>query len=259
MPELMTQPRGSGVELWTIAGEARRNPISRALLAELGEGVARVSSSREVRVVILTGAGHRAFCSGADLKERATMSEAEVREFLDGLRRAFRAIETSDAVFIAAVNGSAFGGGTELALACDLRLAAPSAELGLTEVKLGIIPGGGGTQRLARLIGPGHARDLILTGRRVAAAEALSLGLVNRVSEEGKLIEDSAALAAEIAANAPVAVAAAKHAISEGLSLPLDDALRLELSHYEKVLGTEDRLEGLRAFAEKRPPAFKGR
>jgi len=259
MPELMTQPRGSGVELWTIAGEARRNPISRALLAELGEGVARVSSSREVRVVILTGAGHRAFCSGADLKERATMSEVEVRGFLDGLRRTFRAIETSDAVFIAAVNGSAFGGGTELALACDLRLAAPSAELGLTEVKLGIIPGGGGTQRLARLIGPGHARDLILTGRRVAAAEALSLGLVNRVSEEGKLIEDSAALAAEIAANAPVAVAAAKHAISEGLSLPLDDALRLELSHYEKVLGTEDRLEGLRAFAEKRPPAFKGR
>jgi len=162
-------------------------------------------------------------------------------------------------VFIAAVNGAAFGGGTELALVCDLRLASPSAEMGLTEVKLGIIPGGGGTQRLARLIGPGRARDLILTGRRVAAAEALSLGLVNRVSGEGKLIDDALETARQIASNAPIAVAAAKHAIAEGLSLPMDDALKLELSHYEKVLGTEDRLEGLRAFAEKRPPLFRGK
>ncbi|HEY8206372.1 MAG TPA: enoyl-CoA hydratase-related protein [Myxococcaceae bacterium] len=257
--ELKIQSRGPGVELWTINGEARRNAISRAMIAELEVQVARASGGREVRAVVLTGSGERSFCAGADLKERASMSEAEVRAFLESLRRTFRAIETSDAVFIAAVNGSALGGGTELALACDLRLVSPAADLGLTEVKLGIIPGGGGTQRLARLVGPGRARDLILTGRRVPAAEALALGLVNRVTEEGKLLDDAAELAAQIAANAPVAVAAAKHAISEGLSLPLDDALRLELSHYEKVLGTEDRLEGLRAFAEKRPPAFKGK
>ncbi|HVE83752.1 MAG TPA: enoyl-CoA hydratase-related protein, partial [Myxococcales bacterium] len=247
------------VELWTIDGEARRNAISRAHLAELEAHVSRVSTSRQVRAVVLTGAGDRSFCAGADLKERAGMSEAEVRAFLEGLRRTFRAMETSDAVFVAAVNGSAFGGGTELALCCDLRLAAPSAELGLTEVKLGIIPGGGGTQRLARLIGPGRAKELILTGRRVSAAEALALGMINRVAPEGRLLEDSVALAAQIAANAPLAVAAAKHSVSEGLSLPLDDALRLELLHYEKVLGTEDRLEGLRAFAEKRPPVFKGK
>lgn len=257
MPEWKVEPRGPGVELWTIDGEARRNAIGRAMLAELEANVSR--AAKALRVVVLTGAGDKSFCAGADLKERAGMSEAEVRAFLDGLRRTFRAIETSDAVFIAAVNGAAFGGGTELALACDLRLAAPSAELGLTEVKLGIIPGGGGTQRLARLIGPGRARDLILTGRRVGAAEALGLGLVNRVSAEGKLIDEAVAMAGQIAANAPIAVAAAKHAIAEGLSLPLDDALKLELSHYEKVLGTEDRLEGLRAFAEKRAPVFKGK
>jgi enoyl-CoA hydratase/carnithine racemase len=259
MPELKVQARGPGVELWTIDAEARRNAIGRALLAELEAHVARASSGREVRAVVITGAGDQSFCAGADLKERVSMSEAEVRAFLEQLRRTFRAMETSDAVFIAAVNGTAFGGGTELSLACDLRLAAPSAELGLTEVKLGIIPGGGGTQRLARLIGPGRARDLILTGRRVAAAEALSLGLVNRVSAEGKLIDDALEMARQIASNAPIAVAAAKHAIGEGLSLPLDDALKLELSHYEKVLGTEDRLEGLRAFAEKRAPVFKGK
>jgi len=257
MPEWKVEPRGPGVELWTIDGEARRNAIGRAMLAELEANVAR--AARSSRVVVLTGAGDKSFCAGADLKERAGMSEAEVREFLDRLRRTLRAMETADAVFIAAVNGTAFGGGTELALTCDLRLAAPSAEMGLTEVKLGIIPGGGGTQRLARLIGPGRARDLILTGRRVAAAEALELGLVNRVSAQGKLIDEALEMAAQIASNAPIAVAAAKHAIAEGLSLPMDDALKLELSHYEKVLGTEDRLEGLRAFAEKRPPVFRGK
>lgn len=257
MPEWKVEPRGPGVELWTVDGEARRNAISRAMLAELEANVSR--AAKALRVVVLTGAGDKSFCAGADLKERASMSEAEVRAFLDGLRRTFRAIETSDTVFIAAVNGTAFGGGTELALACDLRLAAPSAELGLTEVKLGIIPGGGGTQRLARLIGPGRARDLILTGRRVGAPEALALGLVNRVAGEGMLIDEAVAMAEQIAANAPIAVAAAKHAIAEGLSLPMDDALKLELSHYEKVLGTEDRLEGLRAFAEKRAPVFKGK
>jgi enoyl-CoA hydratase/carnithine racemase len=182
-----------------------------------------------------------------------------VRAFLDQLRRTLRAMEKSDCVFIAALNGTAFGGGTELALACDLRVAAPVAELGLTEVKLGIIPGGGGTQRLSRLIGPGRAKDLILTGRRLNAAEAFSIGLVNRLAPEGRLLDAAFSLAEAIVENAPVAVSTAKHAIDEGLSLELDAALALELQKYEAVLQTEDRLEGLRAFAEKRPPAFKGR
>ena len=258
MPEFKVDARGA-IEIWTIDGESRRNAISRAMLQELGQLVARVSSNRDVRAVILTGAGDKAFCAGADLKERTGMAEDEVRAFLNGLRLAFRAIEKSDCIFIAAINGAAFGGGTELALACDLRVAAPATELGLTEVKLGIIPGGGGTQRLARLIGPGRAKDLILTARRVNAAEAFSIGLVNRLAPEGHLLEVAFQLAEAVVVNAPVAVATAKHAIDEGTGLELDEALALELAKYEEVLKTEDRLEGLRAFAEKRPPVYKGR
>jgi enoyl-CoA hydratase/carnithine racemase len=258
MAEFDIQAQGP-LEIWTIAGEARRNAISRAMLAELEANVTRVSAGGPVRVVVITGAGEKAFCAGADLKERATMSEPEVRAFLQGLRRTLRALETSDCIFVAAVNGSALGGGTELALACDLRIAAPQAELGLTEVKIGIIPGGGGTQRLARLIGPGAAKALILTGRRVDAHEALRLGLVSQVAPVGGLLEAAVQLGQAIAQNAPIAVATAKHAIDEGLALPLDEALALELRHYERVLATEDRLEGLRAFAEKRPPRFLGR
>ncbi|MCP3099348.1 enoyl-CoA hydratase-related protein [Myxococcus sp. K15C18031901] len=258
MPEFKVDARGA-IEIWTIDGEGRRNAISRAMLQELGALVARVTSGRQVRAVIITGAGDKAFCAGADLKERATMVESEVRAFLEGLRQTFRAIEHSDCVFIAAINGSAFGGGTELALACDLRVAAPAAELGLTEVKLGIIPGGGGTQRLTRLVGPGRAKDLILTARRINAAEAFSIGLVNRLAPEGHLLEVAYGLAEAVVENAPVAVASAKHAIDEGMGLELDEALALELRKYEEVLKTEDRLEGLRAFAEKRPPVYKGR
>ncbi|MGZ3458136.1 MAG: enoyl-CoA hydratase-related protein, partial [Archangium sp.] len=247
------------IEIWTIDGEGRRNAISRAMLKEVDELVTRVSRGHDTRAVVLTGAGDKAFCAGADLKERTTMSEPEVRAFLNGLRLTLRAIEKSDCVFIAAINGSAFGGGTELALSCDLRVAAPAAELGLTEVKLGIIPGGGGTQRLARLVGPGRAKDLILTGRRLNAAEAFSIGLVNRLAPEGHLLDTAYSMAESIVENAPIAVATAKHAIDEGLSLELDEALALELRHYEKVLATEDRLEGLKAFAEKRKPVYKGR
>jgi enoyl-CoA hydratase/carnithine racemase len=253
------EERRGPVEIWTLDAEDTRNAISRAVLAELEARVARVSGGQEVRVVIVTGAGNKAFCAGADLKERATMSEADVRAFLGGLRRTLRAINTSGTIFIAAINGSALGGGTELALACDLRVAAPAAELGLTEVRLGIIPGGGGTQRLPRLIGPGRAKDLILTGRRVNAAEAFAIGLVQRLAPEGRLLDVSIALAEQIAGNAPVAVAAAKRAIDRGLDLDLEAALALELDEYEAVLRSEDRLEGLRAFAEKRPPVWKGR
>jgi enoyl-CoA hydratase/carnithine racemase len=258
MPEFKVDARGA-IEIWTIDGEGRRNAISRAMLQELASLVERVSSSRATRSVILTGAGDKAFCAGADLKERSTMGEPEVRAFLDQLRRTLRAIEKSDCVFIAALNGTAFGGGTELALARDMRVAAPVAELGLTEVKLGIIPGGGGTQRLSRLVGPGRAKDLILTGRRLNAAEAFSIGLVNRLAPEGRLLDAAFSLAESIVETAQVAVSTAKHAIDEGVALELDAALALELQKYETVLATEDRLEGLRAFAEKRPPVFKGR
>jgi enoyl-CoA hydratase/carnithine racemase len=242
------------VETWTIDGAARRNALSVALVRELGGHVERVSSGRSVRAVVLTGAGDKAFCAGADLKERATMTEPEVRAFLTSMRETFRALERSDCVFIAFINGAAFGGGTELSLCCDLRVAAPTAELGLTEVSLGIIPGAGGTQRLPRLIGLGAAKELILTARRVSATEALALGLVNRVGT----LDDARALAQQVCQNAPLAVGAAKHAIDEGAALGLDDALALEQRHYATILGTADRLEGLAAFAQKRKPTFRG-
>lgn len=258
MAGLRIEERGEGVELWTIDGEQKRNAIDRATAQALSGRLASLSEDRRLRCVVLTGAGEKAFCAGADLKERVGMSEADVRAFLSGLRVTLQRLEEADCVFIAALNGAAFGGGTELALACDLRIAAEHAELGLTEVRLGIIPGGGGTQRLPRLVGPGIAKELILTGRRVAAPEAERIGLVNRVTSKEKLLEDALAWAGQIAANAPVAVGAAKHAIDQGLHLPLAEALALEHRFYEKTLGTEDRLEGLKAFAEKRPPRYRG-
>jgi len=258
MVQFRVEKSGS-TEVWTILGEQRRNAITRAMLAELEQLVHRISASRESRCVLLTGEGSKAFCAGADLKERATMDEAEIRLFLDQLQRTLRSIEKSDAVFIAAINGAAFGGGTELALACDLRIAAPEAVLGLPEVKLAIIPGGGGTQRLSRLIGPGRAKDLILTGRKVNSTEALAFGLIDRITAAGRLIDTCLEVGAAITANGPLAVASAKHAIDEGLALPLDEALKLERRYYETTLKSEDRLEGLSAFAERRAPIYKGR
>ncbi len=255
MAEFQILKQGA-IEHWTINGEARRNPLSKAVIAELEQHVGRVSGpDRSVRAVVITGAGEKAFCAGADLKERASMGEMEVHAFLDQLRRTFRAIELSDCVFIAYVNGAALGGGTELALCCDLRVIAATAQMGLTEVKLGIIPGGGGTARLPRLVGKGAAKELILTGRPIDAEEAVKIGLVNR---RGGLAE-AHAYAEAVVENAPLAVGAAKHAIDEGLSLDLDAALALEQQKYALTIKTLDRLEGLKAFGEKRKPVFTGR
>jgi enoyl-CoA hydratase/carnithine racemase len=257
MPEVLVERRGR-VEIWTLDRAAVRNALSRAMVEELAGHLERTSADRTLAAVVITGAGDQAFCAGADLKERAGMTEEQVRGFLERLRGMARALEKSDRVFIAAVNGAALGGGAELALACDLRVASPGALFGLTEVTLGIIPGGGGTQRLARLIGPGRAKDLILTGRRVGADEALALGLVQAVARERSALEEALALAEVIARNAPLALAAAKHAIDEGLDRELDEALSLEHRHYEKTLASKDRLEGLAAFREKRSPRFSG-
>jgi enoyl-CoA hydratase/carnithine racemase len=258
MAELDVQRRGA-TEYWTILGEERRNTLTRALVTELDERIQAIRGTHAPRAVVLTGAGDRAFCAGADLKERNGMSDDEVRLFLEALGRAFRSIERSSAIFVAAMNGFALGGGLELALACDFRVAGPAVEMGLSEVKLGIIPGGGGTQRLSRLVGIGRAKDLILTGRRLNAAEAFSFGVVTRLAPEGRLLETATSLAEAVAANAPLAVAAAKQAIDEGAAQPLDVALEVERKHYGTLLHTDDRKEGLKAFAEKRPPSFKGR
>jgi enoyl-CoA hydratase/carnithine racemase len=250
--------RRDAVEVWTIDGEARRNAISRALLRELSEHLARAGGDRGLRCVVLTGAGDKAFCAGADLKERASMPAEAVHAFHEGLRGALRAIEAAPQPFVAALNGAALGGGLELALACDLRVAAETAQLGLPEVSLGIIPGGGGTQRLARLVGVAHAKDLVLTARRITAAEALAMGLVSRIAPAPRLLEDALVLAGQVARNAPVSLRQAKRAIDGGFHLPLEEALDLENRLYQDCLGTKDRVEALRAFAEKRPPVFTG-
>jgi enoyl-CoA hydratase/carnithine racemase len=255
--EFRIERRGA-VEIWTIDGERRRNAISRAMLEELREHLARAGGDRALRVVVLTGAGDKAFCAGADLKERAAMSAEDVHRFHEGLRRALRAVEEAPQPFVAALNGAALGGGLELALACDLRIAAETASVGLPEVSLGIIPGGGGTQRLARLVGVARAKDLVLTGRRATAAEALAMGLVTELVSPARLLDAAVALAEGIARNAPVSLRQAKRAIDGGFHLPLEEALELENRMYQDCLGTKDRTEALRAFAEKRPPVFRG-
>ncbi|MHB8417317.1 MAG: enoyl-CoA hydratase-related protein [Myxococcales bacterium] len=257
MPELEIRSPAPQVELWTILGAARRNTLTRALVAALGAELRRVATGGP-RAVVLTGEGDQAFCAGADLKERRLMSAGEVRAFLEELRRLTLGMERQRAVFLAALEGSAFGGGTELALACDLRVASEAATLALTEVTLGIIPGGGGTQRLPRLVGPGRARDMILTGRRVGAQEALGWGLVDRLAPRGQAAEAACGLASLIAANAPIAVGLAKTAIRDGLEATLEEGLLIEQREYEQTLGTKDRLEGLAAFAEKRKPVYRG-
>ena len=236
-----------------------RNALNRALLETLRQHLRSLHTRRDVRAVILTGAGDKAFCAGADLRERKGMTDEQTRAFIPLIRGTITDVERVAAPVIGAVNGAAFGGGMELLLSCDFRIAATTALMGLTEVSLGIIPGAGGTQRLPRLIGLARAKELILTARRLDAAAALAYGLVNQVVEPGGLMNAARALASEIARNGPIGVQQAKYAMDMGFGMPIDAGLALEWKCYEQTLSTEDRLEGLKAFAEKRPPNYQGR
>jgi len=220
--------------------------------------LAEIALDRDLRVLVVTGAGDKAFCAGADLKERRTMNEQQVQLFIRTIRDTFSELEKLPKPVIAAINGVALGGGTELALACDLRVMSERAQMGLTETSLGIIPGAGGTQRLPRLIGKGKAKELIFTARRVQAEEALAMGLVNRVVSADELMPAVLQLAEEIAANAPIALAQAKHAIDFGLEADLATGLAIESNAYQVLIPTKDRLEGLEAFKEKRKPVYRG-
>jgi methylglutaconyl-CoA hydratase len=247
-----------GIATITLNRPGAANALSMELAAAIGHAFARVRRDESVRAVILTGAG-KAFCAGADLKERRAMTLEETRSFLRSLNGVVDAVAAFPRPVIAAINGAAFGGGLELALACDFRLAAEGAELGLVETRLGIIPGAGGTQRLARVAGVAVAKELILTGRRIGAARAKELRVVNDVVPAAELSAAAARLAAELAGAGPLAVTQAKRAIDGGFELPLPDALKHERDCYEIVLESEDRNEGLRAFVEKRPPRFSGK
>jgi enoyl-CoA hydratase/carnithine racemase len=258
MPDLVLEKRGS-VAWATIDRPEAMNALSGPVLEGLERAVAEVTHDASVRVLVVAGAGDRAFSAGADLKERRGMDEKQTRARIGLINRAFTGLSRLAKPTIAAMNGAAFGGGLELALACDFRIAVASAKLGLTEVRLGIMPGAGGTQRLSRVVGVARAKELILLGRRIDAARALEIGLVHEVVPDGQLGEAVARLVEELSGCGPIGVAMAKEAIDRGFSMELDAALAIERACYEATLTTEDRNEGLRAFAEKRPPRFQGR
>ncbi len=234
------------------------NCLNLETLRTMREHIAKLAFDKEIRAVVVTGAGEKAFCAGADLKERRTMSELQVQEFIRTIRDTFTELERLNKPVIAAINGAAFGGGTELALACDLRVMSESAQMGLTETSLGIIPGAGGTQRLPRIVGKAKAKELIFTARRISAQEALSIGLVNRVVPADQVMNAACELAEEIAQNAPLALAQAKMAIDFGLEVDLQTGLAIESNAYQVIIPTKDRLEGLEAFKEKRKPVYRG-
>ena len=235
------------------------NAMNQAMRGELTRCFEALVTDDDVRVIVVTGAGERAFSAGADIREFVEpLVPVKFRE--QRQRVEFRAaMDRCPQPIIAAINGFALGGGLELALACDIRIAATDATLGLTEINLAIIPGGGGTQRLPRLVGRGKALEMILTGSRIPADEALRLGLVERVVPAGEALKASTELARTIAAKAPVALRYAKEAVVKGLELPLADGLRLEGDLSTLLRTTEDRVEGARAFLEKRAPRWTGR
>jgi len=255
---LLVERRPDGIIVITINRPERRNALDRITLA-LGRKLIRdILYDRTARVLIVTGAGDSAFCAGADLKEREGMTMDEVRQYIRYIRDTFTEIENLPIPVIAAINGFALGGGLELALACDMRICAPGARMALNETSLGIIPGGGGTVRLPRLVGKGVAKEMILSARWVEADEAMRIGLVNAVAPEGGLMEAAIAMAERIVGNGPIAVTQAKYVINRGLELDLEQALQTESDSYEVCIPTKDRLEALAAFKEKRKPQFKG-
>lgn len=213
----------------------------------------------ELRCVVLTGAGERAFCAGGDLKERHGMSNEAWRAQHELFERAFVALMEQPLPVIAAVNGHAYGGGLETALGCDFIYAARNARLALSEVRLGIMPGGCGTQNLARAVGERRAKELILSARAFSAEEGHAWGLVNKLCEPGRVLADALETAREIAGNAPLSVRQAKKSIHYGLQMDLLTGYRYEIEAYNRLVTTEDRLEGVRAFNEKRKPVFRGR
>ena len=258
-PAILCELRGR-VAIVTLNRPARMNALSRETLLELGRLGKELASNEAVLACVVTGAGEKAFCAGADLKERAGMSDDDVRAQLLLYRSELAWLGEAPFLTVAAINGVALGGGLELALACDLRVAAPGVELGLPETGLGIIPAAGGTQRLPRVVGTPKALELIALGRRLGTDEALAIGLVNRVSPEGtSVLEDALAWLAPVASGAPLAQRAALRAVRAARELPLAEGLELERNAYEACLVSEDRREALAAFAAKRKPVFQGR
>lgn len=256
--ETLKIERADRVATVTIDRPEKRNALNGQVRRELVEAFDALEDESGIRVVVLTGAGDRAFVAGADIGEFAERTPLEQRAAMEG-RRVFEVVAAFPRPVIASINGYALGGGCELALACDLRIAARSARLGQPEVNLGLLPGGGGTQRLPRLVGLGRAMRLILTGELIDATEAERIGLVDEVVDDDKLGPRTAELAASIARHSPVALRLIKEAVQAAAEMPLTAGLRLERELFVTAFSSEDRSEGIRAFLEKRTPDFRGR
>jgi methylglutaconyl-CoA hydratase len=255
---ILLEKKNDGIAIVTLNRPTAANALSKEMLLDLQNALNDVKNDREVRVVILTGAGEKVFCAGADLKERREMNEQSVIQAVRLIGEVVNEVEALPQPVIAALQGSAFGGGLELALACDIRIGALEAKLGLTETSLAIIPGAGGTQRLPRLIGIGKAKELIFTAKPLSAVEAVAIGLLEYAVPRENVMEKALELAGFMVKNAPLALVQAKVAINKGVETDLSTGLKIEELAYNALIPTEDRLEGLRAFAEKRPPQYKG-
>jgi enoyl-CoA hydratase len=247
-----------GIVVITINRPSVRNALNAETVRELGEAFARVKSSQSARAVILTGAGDKAFVAGADISELSSQTVTDGREFSFAIQAVFDSIEQLGKAVIAAINGYALGGGCELAMACTLRIASDVAVFGQPEVRLGLIPGAGGTQRLPRLIGKGPALQMLLTGDMVPAVEALRLGLVNQVVPAADLMSVAEGIAKKIIANAPLAVRFCIEAVNRGMETTQAEGLFLEGTLFGLCCGTSDMKEGTMAFIAKRAPDFKG-
>lgn len=257
LAELQVRREGNTV-IATINRPEKHNALHKHVYDELKSLLDVLETDRTVRAMIITGVGDKAFCVGADLKERASMNEKDVLNRLQAVRHLYLRLERLGFPVIAAINGMALGGGLELALACDLRVASENAVLGFPEVELGIIPGNGGTQRLARLVGRGRAMELILLSRRLSAQEALEFEVIHSVVPGGQALAQAKQWAAKIGEAGPIAVRQAKNAIRMGLEKSLEEGLALEIEAYAPCLHSKDRQEGLKAFQEKRKPVFIG-
>lgn len=262
MSDILLKEEKDGVLILTLNRPESMNCFNFALLHQLNAAIEEANFNSDLRVIIITGAiGEKkaAFCTGADLVERRTMSADDVKRFIRTISSTFSEVQNVKVPVIAAINGFAFGGGLELALACDIRLASSNAVMGLTETSLAIIPGAGGTQRLPRIVGIPKAKEMIYMAKRITADEALACGLISQVVKPEKLMDTCVEIAKVIAQNGPIALQQAKLAINKGMECSLDVGLGIEASAYAITIPTEDRIEGLNAFKEKRKPQYKGR
>jgi len=248
-----------GVALVTVSRPEKLNALNRDTVGELADAFQRVREDVAIRALIITGAGEKAFVAGADINELAAVSPVEAQTLALRGQAIFRALETMPKPTVAAVNGFALGGGLELAMSCTIRVGSPNAKFGQPEVKLGIVPGYGGTQRLPRLVGRGIALEMLISGETIDAAEAYRIGLVNYIAPARELLDFCRGWLRKVLANGPKAVALAMEAVDVGLDSGLDQGMRFEAAAFGLTAATEDRREGTRAFLEKRKPSFAGR